>query len=80
MSGPYKMCRDCNAPGEMCNDCPLEKEEDTIDSEPLEHCKGCNCILSQDRKSAYCSDCEAAILEDRADGERDERCNAKVTP
>ncbi len=35
MSGPYKMCRECNAPGEMCNDCPLEKdeEEDTIDSD-----------------------------------------------
>ena len=36
MSGPYKMCRECNAPGEMCNDCPLEfEDEDTIDSEDL---------------------------------------------
>ena len=61
----------------VCPTCGHEVEER---AEPLEYCKGCNCILSLDRKSAYCSDCENAILEDRADGERDERCNAKVTP
>jgi hypothetical protein len=24
MSGPYKKCNECNSPGETCNYCPLE--------------------------------------------------------
>jgi hypothetical protein len=32
MAGPYKMCQSCNGPGTRCKRCPLEDEDDDLET------------------------------------------------